>query len=118
MVIKQARMIRPTPAQRDATLHLARWHASDFEHAFFFNECHYRIQAGERLEVGHHKRLEAFGRGAHARSVIVHHIQVCAHVGRKVGFVNHEQITLGNTGAAFTGNFFTRSHVDHINRQV
>ena len=48
----------------------------------------------------------------------LHHFQVGTHVGGQVGFVDDKQIAFGDARAAFTGNFFARGHVDHINRQI
>ena len=70
------------------------------------------------LQVGHHKRLEAFGRCSHAHGVSFHHAQVGAHVRGQVSFVDHEEIALGDAGATLARNFFAGGHVDHVDRQV
>ena len=36
----------------------------------------------------------------------------------EVGFVDDEEVALGNARTAFARNFFTSGHVDHIDRQV
>lgn len=55
------------------------------EHAAGLYEADDFGQAVLGFEVGHGKRFEALGGGAHAGRVGVHHIQVGAHVGGQVG---------------------------------
>ena len=44
------------------------------EHALGFDEGDHVLQTGQVFQVGHHKGLQAFGGGAHARGVGVHHV--------------------------------------------
>ena len=46
------------------------------QHAFGLDERHHLGQPCFGFQVGHHKGFEAFGRGAHAGGVGVHHVQV------------------------------------------
>ena len=54
--------------------------SSDFEHAPGFYEVDHLGQAAQGLQVGHHKRLQAFGCRAHTLGVAAHDVQVGAHV--------------------------------------
>ena len=50
------------------------------EHALGFDVVDDFGQSGLGFEVGHDEGFEAFGGGAHAGGVGVHHVQVGAHV--------------------------------------
>ena len=75
-------------------------------------------EAALGFEIGHDERLEAFGGGAHAGGVGVHDVQVGAHVGGEVGFVDDEEIAFGNARAAFARDFFASCNVDHVDGEV
>ncbi|MEY3887393.1 MAG: hypothetical protein RL650_1485 [Pseudomonadota bacterium] len=75
-------------------------------------------QAGLGFEVGHDEGFEAFGGGAHAGGVGVHHGQVGADVGGQVGFVDDEEVAFGDAGAAFAGDFFAGGHVNDVDGEV
>jgi len=75
-------------------------------------------QAGLGFEVGHDEGFEAFGSGAHAGGVGVHHVEVGADVGGQVGFVDDEEVAFGDAWAAFAGDFFAGGHVDHVDGEV
>ena len=72
-------------------------------------------QAGLGFEVGHDEGFEAFGGGAHAGGVGVHHIEVGADVGGQVVLVYDEEVALVNTGATFSGLFLSGLHLTHVN---
>ncbi len=88
------------------------------EHALGFDVGDDVGQAGLGFEVGHDKGFEAFGGGAHAGGVGVHHVEVGAHMGGQVGFVDDEEIAFGNAGAAFARDFFASCHIDHVDGEV
>ena len=75
-------------------------------------------EAGLGFEVGHDEGFEAFGGGAHAGGVGMHHVEVGADIGGEVGFVDDEEVAFGNTGAAFARNFFASGYVDHVDGEV
>ena len=75
-------------------------------------------EAGLGFEVGHDEGFEAFGGGAHAGGVGVHHVEVGADIGGEVGFVDDEEVAFGNAGAAFAGNFFASGYVDHVDGEI
>jgi hypothetical protein len=66
------------------------------------------------LEVGH----GVGSVGTHALGVGAHHVEVGAHMRSEVGFVDDEQVALGDAGAALARNFFAAGHVDDVDRQV
>ena len=67
-------------------------------HALGFKKRRRFLQPGPCFQVGHDKRLQAFGRGAHADGVGFHDAEVGTHVGCQVGFVDDEQVAFGDTG--------------------
>lgn len=88
------------------------------QHSLGFDKGHHLGQASERLQVGHDKWFETQGIGAHTAGVGFHHIQVRADVWGQVGFVDDEQVALGDARATFAGDFFARSHVNHVDGEV
>ena len=71
-----------------------------------------------RLQVGHDKRFEALGCGAHANGVCLHDLQVGSHIGREVGLVDDEKVALGDARSALARDFFTCGNIDDINCEV
>ena len=88
------------------------------EHALGFDVGDDFGQAGLGFEVGHDEGFEAFGGGAHAGGVGMHHIEVGADVGGEVGFVDDEEVALGDARAAFAGDFFAGGDVNDVDGEV
>ena len=70
--------------------------------------------------TGRHNVMNALAAlaAAHAAGVGVHHREVGADVGREVGLVDHEQVALGDAGAALARDLLAGGHVDHVDGEV
>src|SRR5574343_788463 len=106
-----------TPSQKMGVLNRKQKRKSADQHAAVFDEGDDFAQALQGFEVGHHPGTR-FGVGAHACGVLLHHLQIGAHMRGQVGLVDDEQVALGDAGAAFARDFFACGHVDHVDRQV
>jgi hypothetical protein len=52
---------------------------------------------------------------AHEAGVAVHDVEIGANGLGEIGFVDHEEVGLGNAGPAFAGNFVSASDIDYVN---
>ena len=66
------------------------------------------------FDLGEHEWSVA----AHFPRVAFHNVQICAHRLGQVGFVDDQEIRLGNSGAAFARDFITTRHVDDLNGEI
>ena len=55
---------------------------------------------------------------AHFQGVALHHFQIGTHPGRKVGFVDYQQIALGDSRAAFARDFIPATDIDHLDGEI
>ena len=52
---------------------------SGAQHSLVFNKRNYPLQPGQCFQLGHDKKLQAFGRGAHGNGVDCHDAEVGVH---------------------------------------
>ena len=55
---------------------------------------------------------------SHAICISAHDVKVGADHGCEIGFVDDEQVAFGNCWATFSGDFFTRCHIDDVDGEV
>ncbi len=83
-------------------------------------ECHGLYQAYELVDAfaGHAVGKYEWLSGAHQLRVVVHHLKRRMHVGRKVGLVDYENVTLRYSGTVLAGNLVAGGHVDDVDEEV
>src|SRR5258708_248517 len=84
------------------------------EEAFVFDETDHGIEAVPGLEVGEHEGTVA----AHALRVALHDFERVTYHRREIDLVDHEQVGLGDPGAALARNLVARGDVDHVEGEV
>ncbi len=47
-----------------------------------------------------------------------HHLQRCAHIGGKVGFIDHQEIGFGDPRSAFARDLLPFGHIDDVDGQI